>query len=87
LLELLLHLFPISEANEEDSIIENLLAILENVLSESAKDRNESMEIEHEIEIESTGDLKNNVKNIEMCLGRISHDSATPSRKLFFIYY
>jgi len=79
LLELLLHLFPISEPNEEDSIIENILAILENVLKESAKDPNDSMEIEHEIEIESSGDLKNNVKNVEMCLGRISHDSASPS--------
>jgi len=63
------------------------LAILENVLKESAKDPNDSMEIEHEIEIESSGDLKNNVKNVEMCLGRISHDSSSPSRNYIIIYF
>lgn len=43
------------------------------------------MEIEHEIETESASDPKNNVKNIEMCLSRISHDAAAPSRKFFYI--
>jgi len=80
LLELLLHLFsqtePEAESGEPDSLMENLLLILENVLRETIQG---DMEIEKEIQVETSGDLKNNAKNIEMCLKRISHDAATPA--------
>ena len=79
MLELLLHLFPNYETNEQDSIVENLLTIIENILKESEKDTHESMDIEHRIESETANDPKNNVKNIEMCLSKISHDAASSS--------
>jgi len=82
LLELLLHLFPTYEEDEQDSIVENLLAILETVLKESDKDPKGQMDIEQEIQKETSSDFKVNVDNIHLCMKKISHESSPSHSKV-----
>jgi len=80
-----LHLFPTTEPNEQDSIVENLLAILERVLRQSDKETKTTMEIEQEIGSDTTSDLKNQnqVKNVEMCLARITQNDSANTLSIF----
>ena len=98
LLEQLLHFFPTYEENEKDSVVENILMILEGVLGESEEDIVTYFESATSIslnqdkgtdkmELEGDLDPQHCIENIHLCMKRISKTGEKSEKCINFLIY